>query len=119
MLRQQVVALVCAEGRGECVRLAGGSFEDVAVAVMRGARANFLAPTEDEAFVGALGALGEAFPDLPILAEAQALGDRSKLMAALMNPVPGVTVDIEAAEAGLAPFPDPPLGLVELWLQSA
>lgn len=114
MLRQQVVALVAHEARGECRALEGGTFDDVAVAVMRKARAHFMAPTEDEAFAASLGALLEAFPDVPVLEEARAIGERSKLMAALTG---GVPVDMDAVV--LAPFPEPPLDLIGLWEQSA
>lgn len=114
-LNQAKIALASHDARGVVEKMAGDPFEDVAVAAMRAARGNFMAPTDEEAFVGAVGALIEGFPDLPILAEATALGDRTKVMAALLS---GVPVDTDAALEGLAPFPDPPLNLVRLFDRS-
>lgn len=114
-MNQAKIALACHDAKGVVAGMEG-PFEVVAVAAMRAARANWTAPSEDEAFVAALGALEGAYPDLPILAEARAIGDRSKVLAALVD---GVPVDMEAALARIAPFPDAPLDLLGLWERSA
>lgn len=114
-LRQVVVALNTASLRRVAQDAKDDPFEDAALAVMRESRDHFMAPTEDEAFVSAVGALMEAFPDLPIMQEATAIGDRAKTLAAVLG---GVPVDMEAAEAAFTPFPDPPLDLVALWQRS-
>lgn len=114
-LNQAKIALAANDARGAIKKAGAPPFEEAALAAMRAARAGFMAPSDEEAFVGAVGALAEAFPDLPILDEARALGDRSKVMGALLG---GVPVDMEAALEGLAPFPDPPLNLVRLFDRS-
>lgn len=113
--RLVVVALNTAALRPIAQDAKDGPFEDAALAVMRASRDHFMAPTEDESFVSAVAALMEVFPDLPILQEARAIGDRAKALAAVLG---GVPVDMEAAEAAFTPFPDPPLNLVALWQRS-
>ena len=116
-MRKHVISIVSVSAQGTAQRLvdAGADRRDVAVAVMEDARQNWIAPTEDEAFVGAIAAMYKLYPDDDRLrAEVRALSDRSKLGRSLLD---GVPIDFERVD--LAPMPDDALGLVALWQDSA
>lgn len=116
-MRDSIVALAAAEARGpaQLAKESGASQRDVALAAMRTTRRNFMAPDESEAFAAAAAVLYELYPgDERLRQEVTAIGDRNKMMQALVN---GVPVDFDRVE--LTQVPDDALGLIELWRESA
>jgi hypothetical protein len=117
-MRNNIAAITAAEIRstGAAAVARGDSEREVALALMRAARQGFMAPTEDEAFLASVSALAEALPDRKdtIMAEARTIGDRSKILNALVN---GVPVDFDSVQ--IAEPPEDALGLVTLWHESA
>jgi len=112
-MRESIIGLVSsvAAAAGRPILDAGGERKAVAEAVMKSAKHNWMAPTEDEAFMGAIAALWKLYPDDQDLRdETTAIGDRNKTMIALMN---GVPVDVDALE--LQDFPENSIGLLEIW----
>jgi hypothetical protein len=113
-----LVAITATEARSEGERLQGQGLEirEVALGVMRKARAGFMAPDENTAFLAAVSAIVQLYPERreTLMDEARAIGDRTKMLNALMQ---GVPVDFERFDP--APVPDDALGLIELWRETA
>lgn len=115
-MRDHIVAIVLATCRsyGIVAKANGGDQRDVALEVMRHARDHFLAPDEGEAFAASVGCLWELYPDdETIRQETKAIGDRNKLMGALLS---GVPVDFDAVK--LTEVPAAAVGLIELWAET-
>ena len=115
-MRETIVALAAAGARTEAQQLvnAGAGQREVALAVMRSTRGHFMAPSEGEAFAAAVAMLWELYPDDAALRqEVAAIGDRNKVMLALLSGVPVALDEVE-----LTPFPAHQLGLLELFEES-
>lgn len=116
-VRNTIVHLVVASCRpaGERAVSNGDSERDVALEVMRDARANWMCPTEDESFMASVAALIAIYPERRdvLMQEARALGDRNKMMQAILN---GIPVDMGAWEP--EDFAEGGFGLVGLWNDS-
>jgi len=116
-VRETIVAIVqtTAKAAGERVMKDGGDKRAVALAVMKDAHENWMAPEEEEAFSGAVAALWNLYPDdASLRQETAAIGDRNKMLSALMN---GIPVDFDAFEP--TPVPDDAIGLLDIWKETA
>ena len=116
-MRETVIALTCATAKanGEAGIDSSAPDEVIWVSMAREARGCWLAPTADEAFVAWAAALMGLWPEKKdvIQAELKAIGDRSKIMNALMNDVP-----VDFARIDVADYPEGSLGLLRLWEES-
>ncbi len=113
MIRENIVAIASTAARHEVEgRLGELSEREAMVAAFGAALGNFLAPTEDEAFMAGTSAIIHLFPErrAVVLAEAKNIGDRSKVLNALMS---GVPVDMERVV--IAEVPEDAVGLIELF----
>lgn len=109
------LATVDAETAGRRVKDTGASVHEVGVECMRTAIRNFMRPTEDEAFIAAAGALTELYPEKKeaILAEGKHLGDKSKLVQALIDGLP-----IDMSRVDVSPMPEDAIGLTEMYIEA-
>ncbi len=112
-MNNTLVSLVAMSARSEGERVLNGGGDKIAVAraVMKDAHRHYMAPDESEAFMAAVAALWEIYPDDQVLRdETRAIGDRNKILLALTN---GVPVDFERVE--LQQIPEGAIGLLEIW----
>jgi hypothetical protein len=113
MARENVIAITSAEARltGEKAIENGEDKKEVARQVFKAAKAGMFAPSDDEAFAAGVAILWELYPDDENLRqETRAIGDRAKMLNALVS---GVPVDLEGWEP--TPMPDDCIGLIEIW----
>lgn len=113
MIRENIVAIASTGAQHEVEgKLGELSEREAMVALFKAALDNFLAPTEDEAFMAGTSAIIGLFPDRRevVLAEAKSIGDRAKILNALMS---GVPVDMDRAE--IAEAPEDAVGLIKLF----
>ena len=116
MIRENIVAIASSGARSTLESKVGiDPDREVMTAAFVEALDNFLAPTEDEAFMAGTSAIIHLFPDRQevVLAEAKAIGDRSKVLNALLS---GVPVDMDRVE--IPEVPDDAVGLIDLFTEA-
>lgn len=117
-MNQNKIAIAATEAKAKgqhLVEVGIAPDRSVMMQVMKAARASFMAPTEDEAFVASIAAIVEIFPKLKevVMEESRRLGELNSLMSAL---VAGVPVDLDAL--AMPELPEGAIGLMKLWEES-